>query len=133
MKVMEHRVNRRSILKGGAIAGLAWLGRPFVRGAQAQQQIADISAVAVDRIPTEPDDPEWALEGRVRLSELPLPVALHHRWWAARSCRELSRVLAGTAARLREWPRWDAVRPRLPGRAGPRQGRQAPPLLSSEE
>ena len=59
MKIMEPEMRRRTLLKGAAIAAVAWMARPTLRRAHAQQPSVAITALSVDRAPTDPDDPIW--------------------------------------------------------------------------
>ncbi len=61
MKIAIGKISRRSLLKGTALAGLAWFSRPLLGAAVAQEQAAGIVAASVNRAPTEPDDPSWAM------------------------------------------------------------------------
>ncbi len=61
MKTLERIVGRRSVLKAGAAAGLAWIAHPLFRGpARGQERVASIIAVPVGKAPTDPDDPQWS-------------------------------------------------------------------------
>lgn len=61
MKTAIGKICRPSLLKGTALAGLAWVSRPLLGAAMAQEQAAGIVAASVNRAPTEPNDPDWAM------------------------------------------------------------------------
>lgn len=59
MKALGGTMGRRSVLKAGVLAGVAWIARPLYKGPARGQQAAAIVAAPVDRAPTDPDDPLW--------------------------------------------------------------------------
>ncbi len=59
MRALDRQTSRRSVLIGGAAAGLAWLGRPLLKPLRGRAQAASITAVPVDRVPDDPNDPVW--------------------------------------------------------------------------
>ena len=59
MKLALRKASRRTILKGSALAGVAWLASPFLGRARAQVPAAAIVASLVSQAPSEPEDLAW--------------------------------------------------------------------------
>ena len=61
MKLGLGKLSRRTLLKGSALAGAAWLATPLVgKPARPQAPAAAIVASITAKAPTEPDDPAWS-------------------------------------------------------------------------
>ena len=76
MKATIGNISRRTVLKGGALLGVAWASRPLVGKVRAQTPAAAIVAELVSRTPIEPDDSMWSTASPATIALTPQNIVL---------------------------------------------------------